>query len=1036
MHTLLILFGWIQSKVWIQCINPKTSQQIMNMTFVTKLRIERSSFLSIWKICRLFFILMMPVLAVATPVISGFNHGMTYSGTFPFDLSAGAGKDSSASDTVIRTFDKAGYRVGIAFTGGSDIGGIIKLQMGAFSLPASYVGPAVTSIAKFVGADMPGTCFNPTASVAGIRQPLTAAQMTAENVSGVSIDGQTIICVQASPSNGQNFDFPVTIAGNAPNGATIAPPVVTYRSNNFATTSPSALVATIGDIAPGGGTYTENFYGLQTLTVSAAPRWNVGLSRIVGGGASFVPGSGPSGEDGIVFSWNMGVFAVGSRKGLEALHGTYTVTDNFNDLDFPNAKFVTWNINSPGYAAVDFSATGHNGCGNWNSELSILGYAIDPRAAHPADLGSNNNSSATSQVARGGNCDQTSVDNVAKTATLTLDNTDFSLNFYPTRKGSALSASTLVNASNLDDISNEWWVASKSVVVWAPLTDMGPVPITSNITKTFTNKVDLNGLSMTGQANADPRTEDNTHNTDFTALAPSGAFAKYSSAPSGIYNNPKGEDYAPCDPATSSSCFVYQASPGQVFNSRFVASNNSSSALAAGYICDKVDNTRATFFDMTSPAIVPVAPYVKDPLTGIAYFYLVGSAFPVTSRLGIGGSGQSGGTWSTYTSTVSEYTRPTTTTSTQASSSCDDAGIVWYSSVAALQAAGKSLSEVTYVRVDYSAFPAGANLNIQIPFKVNANYAYSGANVSPASTFTAGASTVNSITVDQGEWQTNTGITGSSWVAGIAKSAWAIKVIQTEYISIAKKSSSNPTANGLASVGNVVTYDLTVNASSTTNSHTTTVTVWDVIPNYMGYVPGSSTLGGAAIADPVCASSGLPTNLFPAATQPLAAGFMACKWVLPNQAVTKAAVNAAVANLPVLSFNAVLSISAPASVVLLNTAFADSTDNLMAKAIYGGGTAAAPAAAALAGFKCAAGVQCYFSNWILNSSATPGILLSKSVDKTLIPIDTGFTYTLNYGAVGNLYIAARILDVLPFNGDGRTPTTSYSGWCGSACKIS
>lgn len=932
----------------------------------------------------------------ADAAITNYVAGMTASGSAPFDANDNAGNDSGLSNSIIRTNDFATYRVGYAITP-SDTSGRIVLAVGATTLPGSYVGPANPQIAYFSVADLPtgaNGCQNISATA--------VADPPAAGVSGVTANGQKIYCAQPSPSSGNNLDFRMRIAGTAPNGATVAAPTVTYSStSNAANSTPTVLNGTVG---------TESFFGMPTLTVSAAPRWNLRKSNDFRG-ALFVPGSGPAGEDGFVFSWNLGLFAKGSRKGLEAINGAYTISENFNDSDFPNAQFVNWNINSPGYMVFNFTASGINGCGDWRSQIPILGNSVDNVFYYPNDYGVTNNSTVVYQVARGGTCDLSVVDNALKTATLTLNNTDFSLNFYPTRRGTNSAAATLVNASNLDDANNEWWVASKSIAVWAPLTDV-PTPPSPN-TRFLTNTATLNATSVTGQINVEPITTDNAH-TEGATRATAGSLSKTHTVMR--LTNPFGLDYALCDPNVTGDCHVNQVAPNQVFSTYLKMNNGGTSVYPAGQFCDRIDNTRLTFFDATSASYAATGGAVKDAPTGIATVFLSGPQFPLTFELGVGGTGISGGTWSTMNTVTSEYSSPATTGAAQSDTACGDADATWYPSVAALLAAEgpTGLQKVTRVRAKYTSFPAASYILVYIPQQVNPTYTYSGTDNAPGAAFSAGTSTIGAMTVNQLLWETN--VPGVLSATGAGKASDAVKIFQNEYVRISKTSTSNPIANSLVPVGSVVTYNLTVNLTTSGSAHTTDVTVWDVLPQYMSYVPLSSTLGGAALPDPVCATSGLPAALFP--TQPLTGGVTACRWTLTAQTAAKVAEGSAAGNLPVLAFRAVVDVLAPNTAQLLNSSFADSLNNSKPDAVYQG---------AGSGFACAAGQNCSFSNWNLTVSSTPGILLSKQVSKTLVPLNTGFSYTLNYAAVGNALDGVRLLDVLPYTSDGRVPASNYVG---------
>jgi hypothetical protein len=306
------------------------------------------------------------VFVCVAPSYAGINQfvsGMLASGTAPFNVD-----DASATDNAIRTFDYATYRVAYSITP-TDPNALIKLSIGSFTLPGSYVGPALTQVAFFDAKDLPtgsGGCQN-ISLVA-----LTAAQILAGATSGVSADGQTVYCVQPSGIGGNNLDFRMQIRGNVPNGATINPPIAEFSSTtNPATSTLTAILSgTVG---------SEVFYGLPALTIKASPKWN--LKKSAFRGALYVPSSGPPGSgpggvggaNGFVFSWNIGIYAIGSRKGLEALN-TAGFTESWNDPDFPNSQLVTWDMQVPGF--ISSNITPRN-CGDWRSALSVLGNTFD-----------------------------------------------------------------------------------------------------------------------------------------------------------------------------------------------------------------------------------------------------------------------------------------------------------------------------------------------------------------------------------------------------------------------------------------------------------------------------------------------------------------------------------------------------------------------------------------------------------------------------------------------------------------------------------
>ena len=927
----------------------------------------------------------------------GWVAGMTASGSAPFDS-----LDPTAGDNNVRTNDAVSYRVGFTTLGGADTNARLVLRTGSFTLPGTYTGAPLSQVSKFVLIDIP-TGPNGCQNISSV----PVADPPAPNVSGITSDGQTLFCAQTSPTSGNNLDFKIQIRGDAPNGALVSAPLISYESDQTspANSAPEVLNTVIG---------AETFYGLPQLTVRATPRWNLHKNQLRG--AIFIPGSGPAGEDGFVFSWTVGIYAKGSRKGLEALQSPISITENFNDPNYPNARFITWNINSPGYMLANMSATGttpQNGCGDWKSEFFFAGNVVDNSYYFPNDLG---NVVGTNRytVARGGDCFQTAFDNTAKTATLSIVGTDFSLNNYPTLNGSNPAASTLINPLNPDDSTNQWWVANKTVMVWTPATDP-PIDVATPLT----NTAHLVASSISGQSNIDPVPADDV-NASYALRTVAGSLNK--SHATMKTSNPFGLDFAPCDPAITGDCIVNQVAPGQIFTAYLAINNSGTSSFGPGKLCDKIDNSRFTFFDASSAAYSPY--YRKDPNTGVQFVYLSGPATPFVFELGVGGTGIGpSGTWTTMNSDVNEYGRPATTGSAQSDSGCEDSDATWYPSVSAVTTAlgASGVQNITRVRIKYSSLP-NQGILFWIPQQANATYTFSGNDLSPNAAFTAGASTVNSLGVNQLLW--NTGVP-SILSGGNGRSSDSVRIYQTEYTQISKSSPTNAPSASLVPLGQVVTYDLQVNLTTSGSAHTTSVDVWDVLPQYLNYIPGSATFGGAPLSDPVCASTGLPTALFPALAGPPAVaagsvqtGLVACRWTLNTQTAAKAARGSIAGNLPLLTFNAAVGVTAPNGTQLLNTSFADSSNNNLAKATYRG---------ANVGFACGSGQLCSVSSWLLNVSATPGVLLNKQVSKTLTPIGSSFTYTLTYGGLGANLDGLRILEILPYSGDTRSPASNYSG---------
>ena len=996
--------------------------------------------------------LALALLGTTQASINQFVAGMSASGTAAFDSGTCTpngtaytpGEDVCGADNIIRTHDYATYRVGYTITP-SDTNALLRLEIGAIVLPGSYTGLANPRVAYFDMLDLP-TGANGCRNIS----PTPLAGVPAVGTSGVSKDGKTLYCYQPTPVSGNNLDFRMRIAGDAPNGTTVAPPTITFGSTSNPASNvlvPGALTGSIG---------AETFYGMPNLLVSAAPRWDLVKGSLRGG--LFVPKSGPAGEDGYVFSWNIGIKANGSRKGLEALSSAGWV-ENYSDLsplspdtgadDYPNAKLVAWDMQNPGFISTNVTSAASNGnprhCGDWQNQLTVLGNTFDNTFYFPTDSGKTATSLVYS-VAKGGECVMTPGTNntTTKTATFELIGTDYSLAQYPTKKGYNPAATILVNSSNLDSASNEWWVASKTILVWAPLTDIVVPP--SPKTEYITNQATLSGTSVSGQANADP-----LPGNDVSAVAATRQLAGNLSKGATTWqaNNPDGRDtLTVCDPGITGNCLINQASPGQYYSTYFHLNNTGTEDYPVGYLCDKFDNARLSMVDITSPAFTPTSgAQLKDPNTGIIVRWLSGTAttFPISWELGVGGTGitpapsaggagANSGTWTSTNTVTSEYTGPSAAGASQGSGSlCADSDATWFSSISALESAGYTLQDVSRIRGKYPSFPASNAVIILIPTKANTTVAFDTsmgapgvAHVAPGTPVLAGTATANTMTTNQAVWNKD-GI-------NYAHTSDAVRIFQNEFAQITKSSPTHLN-NSLVTVGARVTYNLTVNLSSSGSAHPTDVQVYDMLPANMTYIAGSSKLGGAALPDPACnvgpavwpaGYAGAPS---PSTANDIPAGYTLCRWSLSNQLVTKSAPGAASANLPVLAFEAGVNINASNGTPLLNTAFADSATNSKYDPRYNGATA---------GFQCLAGQSCSFSNWQLSVSATPGAIVGKTLDKSLIPTNTGFTYGLEYGAIGNSLADFRLIDRLPYNGDstlGRSPASAYQGTLGLASAV-
>ncbi|MBK6745765.1 SdrD B-like domain-containing protein [Ottowia sp.] len=771
-------------------------------------------------------------------------------------------------------------------------------------------------------------------------------------------------------------------------------------------------------------------YGSPTLTVSAAPRWVVD-KRPSPIGARFIPGSGPNQEDGYVVGFAIGVKAVGSRKGLEPLQPDWSFDDDFsNGTSYPGSQLVTWNIVND-YATIRMAAgtepTQQNACGDVRSQFSAGDAPFDWNYSLTNDLGATASTSGVT-VARGGVCtvDSGSVNNTAKTASFNVTNTNFSLAHFPTRSGSG---GAILVTSDLDAASNEWWVANKTVLVWIPLDGLTPGQAYE-----VDNKATLKGKTLTGQDYTSPQAEAKARLDHQVA----GGFRKiYTTLDTWSANALTGAniDILPRDPNMTSDTFVNQAAPGQMLAARLHMRANAA-GFDAGYACEKIDNARLSFADLRTIATAS-ASYRKDAGTGILTRTLAGDpAFTLNWQLGVGGTGTTNNGWDSHSSVTGEYEitgvgnplQSGANAGTQATAGCADGDATWFDSIAALEAAGHTLADVTRVRGSYDEFPASTQLLLYFPLQVRSNYRHDttdlvrqNSNANPpitTVTHAVGDDTLESISPNQAFWQGETG------VGDPLRSSDALRITRTEYVGITKTALAPYQPGGPVSRASAVTYRLVVNATSSTDAHPADIVVWDVLPQHVAYRPGSSSFGGTPIADPVCAAPGV-TPSGPFASGSVAPGFQACRWTLANRTFVKAPIGDASGDQPPLQFTAVVSPTAPTNITLLNTSVADSPLNRRLDAIYNGATQ---------GFQCAprpglgagSGSSCSIGNYSLRISSDSGLVIDKAVSAGAVPANTGFEYVLSYTAVGNPLNDVRLLDVLPYaSGDARG--SAYAG---------
>lgn len=713
--------------------------------------------------------------------------------------------------------------------------------------------------------------------------------------------------------------------------------------------------------------------------------------------------------------------AMGSRKGTERLSPTNIIEVSFKNDNTPGSIAVDWHLHSPGYVETNFSNEGernHNGCGNWNNELLVAGNVFDNTHRHPTD-NTRSDKHLAHTVSDGGECKLKSSNGAKKSSVYEINGTDFTLRHWPLKRGTNPHAPHLVDTSNPDNPENEWWVSNKSILIWIPAQD-----ISTNTNEKFTINANLIGHSISGQPNEDPVDQDNW-STVMATNKTAGNMYEVHTPP--IWSNPTGLDFSSKDPLVTGDSRVNQVAPGQILSARLTAGNKSTSPLPAGYICEKLDNARLSFFDIRGESFKVSSKNHKDDDTGVITRHLSGPEFPITWEIGINGTGVSNhGTWATYNRIDNEYNAPSTAGSTQSDSLCGNNDATWYSSIEELvNAEGPdSINKITRIRGSYDTFPAGSEVLIFIPQQANSTYGFhtklSKLSESGQTEVSKGESTINSFAVHQMLWKTNE---PEMFNEGVGRSSDAVLITQTEYATIRKSSTSHQISGSLAESGSTISYSLSINLSTSGSAHTSDVSVWDVIPKGLSYIQGSSTFGGVEIADPICLDTNLPLDIFPGGDSlpppgSTPEGFKACKWSLTGQHVEKSLPGHVAADLPTLQYDASIEAGVETGTSILTSAAVTSTNNILPLPVYSGETI---------GFSCRSGNSCSFGNWLLSAQKTPGIILNKAVSSEEISVGDELTYEITYGATGESLDDVRIVNIFPYSLDRHTPASTFSG---------
>jgi uncharacterized repeat protein (TIGR01451 family) len=568
-------------------------------------------------------------------------------------------------------------------------------------------------------------------------------------------------------------------------------------------------------------------------------------------------------------------------------------------------------------------------------------------------------------------------------------------------------------------------VSAKIFWLWVPRDSLAigttNAPNRANISSGGTQLAGVVMNSVTGQTNVETNFTtgtgtNNVYNYQFVRST-AGTFSKDVDAldPYGGSNNPLWTVRNPT---------VFTAAvDGQYYTANVYLRNSSTEGnLTNVILCDKVDNTRQTYADANSAPLNTLTPGVNLHMLPIGSFLAIidndissnarlttaeiaNAGITYTAQLGVGGLNGVGETWASY-SLVEGASSPATNSSDHGLGSCNDTDSpIWFDSVSDLLAydgadadsdPDYTLQDVTKVRVKINQLPDNFIAILYSRILVRATYAFdtTDVNVNSPLSHSAGDSTLGDYAPNQG------------WAIYDGRSAFrenqAYLIDRVISPRVSKSSTNYPTLNQLIVAGSTIDYQLRVGAVTNGPATTADLTVTDVLPPGVSYINGSSTFVGTTITPQVFNNDPAP-------------GYTRLVYNLINRPIPYGSNALSISyNQGNINFQASTDITLLDGAAILNSATIDTALNSTADCTYTVGTGFGP-------------TTCIYSNWMLEIDNPPGFRIVKAVDQTLVEPDTAFTYTLQWSSIGTNLSGLRLLDILPYDADTRTPPTDFAG---------
>lgn len=629
----------------------------------------------------------------------------------------------------------------------------------------------------------------------------------------------------------------------------------------------------------------------------------------------------------------------------------------------PNARLLNWNPAST--PANPQSAL--PGCAPNGTDfpgVDITAWGL------PGSIGTINSDSAA-LTTNGGTCTVTQSGGAGTPVTMTISGANLTTNTYPSK-----------SVGNSSLTATDHYVTVQMVLLWVPMSAM-----TAGIVNPETNEVafKMAPVSISGQNNTDPNSNNQTAQLNVPYYLGPGYFRK-------TWVN------------RSANETVLEAGDGRQVPGAKVMGEvlyvNTTVQPTQAVLCDKFDNTR---FTLDSSWVDGVGS--RNPADFVIEY-------------GVGGKDSVGKAWASEND--------------MKSSLCDDSQGPWYSALGSVPGGKEAVTKIrlrprTGATADQTSMLGGQGLNLRYYLTVRDTYAYDSfasdgmAAGKAGETIPTGERLVNwSAYRLYGATDTLFGPYGKQDAAG----NWWARPLDTDNARDSTGGDQLYLVRGLASsrksvvpdnvtsvlAGSNVRYQVQpVLSTLVASSISTSVTLRDILPPGLSYVANSATVN--------------PTNV---QTNTPATGYTTLTWtlnnVLPGTDLPKiefeAQVDGLVQNNHVLpNFVTTSSPADPTSTSLAGCSAAGIYQYMVAD-----GYSIDPVSGSVSGITCRMAAR-----RDIRVSNPGGLRLDKAVSSPEIPVGGDIVYTLKWGGISSTVDNSDFIDVLPYNGDGRSPASNFSG---------